>query len=82
MIDHRTKRLDPGPLDAGPLEYTGERMVPESCGPNTFWEHVYRYRSPPRYVGGRRVLDIACGEGYGAASLARSGAASVIGVDV
>jgi SAM-dependent methyltransferase len=33
-------------------------------------------------VAGKRVLDIACGEGYGTAALLRAGAASVIGVDV
>src|SRR5207249_9324746 len=30
----------------------------------------------------KRVLDIACGEGYGSAALARAGAASVVGVDI
>jgi SAM-dependent methyltransferase len=77
MIDHTTTRFD-----AGPMEYTGERMVPEASGPQTFWEHVYRYRFAARYVRGKRVLDIACGEGYGTASLVKSGAASVIGIDV
>jgi SAM-dependent methyltransferase len=77
MIDHTTTRLD-----AQPMEYTGERMVPEASGPQTFWEHVYRYRFAARLVRAKRVLDIACGEGYGTASLVKSGAGSVIGVDV
>ena len=64
------------------LEFTGERMVPEKADANTFWEHLYRYRFALPFVSGKRVLDIACGEGYGTAALLRSGAASVIGVDV
>jgi len=64
------------------LTYTGERMVPEKADPYTFWEHIYRYRFASQFVKGKRVLDIACGEGYGAAALHQSGAASVIGIDV
>jgi 2-polyprenyl-3-methyl-5-hydroxy-6-metoxy-1,4-benzoquinol methylase len=63
-------------------EPTAERMVPESSDPFTFWEHVYRYAFASRFVKGKRVLDIACGEGYGAASLEKAGAAYVIGIDV
>ena len=61
---------------------TGERMMPESSGMQTFWEHIYRYRFASRTVRGRRVLDVACGEGYGTAALAKAGAASVVGVDI
>src|SRR5712672_1474167 len=64
------------------LEPTGERMVPESSDLFTFWEHVYRYAFASRFVIGKRVLDIACGEGYGAAALQKAGASHVIGVDV
>jgi SAM-dependent methyltransferase len=64
------------------LEYTGERMVPEAADADTFWEHVYRYRFAAGYVRGRRVLDIACGEGYGSAAMLEAGAASVVGVDI
>jgi len=64
------------------LDPTDERMVPESAGMGTFWEHVYRYAFACRFVGGKRVLDIACGEGYGSAALQKTGAANVIGVDV
>jgi len=60
----------------------GERMVPEVADQSTFWEHVYRYAFACRFVIGRRVLDVACGEGYGAAALQKAGAAHVIGVDV
>ena len=64
------------------LEYTGERMVPELTEFDTFWEHIYRYRFACQFVAGRRVLDIACGEGYGAHALSRAGSSNVIGVDI
>jgi len=70
------------PANSLALEDTGERMVPESSGKDTFWEHVYRYGFATRFVRGKRVLDIACGEGYGAAALQKAGAANVIGVDI
>ena len=64
------------------LENNAERMVPESSGSFTFWEHVYRYAFACRLAEGKRVLDVACGEGYGAAALRKAGAAQVIGVDI
>ncbi|MGH9525176.1 MAG: class I SAM-dependent methyltransferase [Terriglobales bacterium] len=64
------------------LEHTGERMVPEASDRCTFWEHVYRYRFARELATGARVLDVASGEGYGAAALLASGASQVIGVDV
>jgi SAM-dependent methyltransferase len=41
---------------------------------------IYHYALP--LVQGAAVLDVGCGSGYGAAYLARHGAASVLGVDV
>ena len=67
--------------DHGAIHYT-ERMVPEEAHARIFWEHVARYRFAKDFVRGKRVLDIACGEGYGAAALAKAGAASVVGIDV
>ena len=57
-------------------------MQPESSDGSTFWEHVCRYRFAARHVHGLRVLDIACGEGYGSDGLRAADAAQVIGVDV
>ena len=57
-------------------------MVPEEAHARIFWEHVARYRFAKDFVRGKRVLDIACGEGYGAAALAKAGAASVVGIDL
>jgi ubiquinone/menaquinone biosynthesis C-methylase UbiE len=63
-----------------PIEFTGERFVPGVAGEIEI-EHVHRYAFAARHVAGRRVLDVACGEGYGGALLA-AGAAQVAGVDI
>lgn len=44
--------------------------------------HIARYSFARPYCANKRVLDIACGEGYGSHLLARWGAAEVVGVDV
>jgi SAM-dependent methyltransferase len=44
--------------------------------------HLARYAVAAPYCGGKRVLDIACGEGYGARFLAACGATKVVGVEV
>ena len=61
-------------------EFTGERYLPGVVG-EIAYEHCHRYAFARRFVAGRRVLDAACGEGYGSALLANE-AQSVIGVDV
>ena len=45
-------------------------------------QHVSRYRFAGTFVRGKRVIDVACGTGYGSAMLAEAGAAHVVGVDV
>lgn len=64
-----------------PLELTGERTLPDVPEEN-YWfrRHLVVYEWIAARVGGLRVIDMACGEGYGADVLAR-GAASVVGVD-
>jgi SAM-dependent methyltransferase len=62
------------------LPFTGERFTPE-CVREIRYEHVHRYAFAQRLVEGQRVLDAACGEGYGSAMLAAR-AASVSGVDL
>src|SRR5436190_7820676 len=66
--------------DGGSLEWTGERYLPDIPG-NIRLEHVHRYQLAGELAAGRRVLDIACGAGYGTALLGRT-AAHVVGVDV
>src|SRR6266446_10480472 len=62
------------------LPWTGERYIPELAGEIQL-EHVHRYLLALEYAPGKDVLDIACGEGFGSAILAKS-ARSVIGVDI
>ena len=44
--------------------------------------HLERYEYAATHVAEKRVVDCACGTGYGAATLARAGAAAVVGVDI
>jgi SAM-dependent methyltransferase len=63
------------------LELTGERTLPDIPEEN-YWfrRHLAVYRWIARRVAGLRVVDMACGEGYGSDELAAS-ARSVVGVD-
>ncbi|HEY1114836.1 MAG TPA: glycosyltransferase [Chitinophagaceae bacterium] len=64
------------------MEFTGERYIPvENSKDEISVEHLHRYHSILPLVKGKVVLDIACGEGYGSALMARS-AKKVIGVDI
>jgi 2-polyprenyl-3-methyl-5-hydroxy-6-metoxy-1,4-benzoquinol methylase len=45
------------------------------------WEHLQRYRFGMAFVAGARVLDVACGVGYGSQILKQAGAREVVGVD-
>lgn len=62
------------------MQFTGERFVPDEGG-QIRYEHVHRYALSTELVRGKVVLDIASGEGYGSAVLAKV-AQSVVGVDV
>ncbi|UYK89454.1 glycosyltransferase [Xanthomonas sacchari] len=62
------------------LDFTGERFIPGVAG-EIEMEHYHRYQLACQIVPRRRVLDIACGEGYGSALMARY-ATNVIGVDI
>ncbi len=62
------------------LEFTGERFTPE-CEREIWYEHLHRYAFAAQWGRGARILDAACGEGYGSALLAES-AESVTGVDI
>jgi SAM-dependent methyltransferase len=63
-----------------PLPFTGERFTPE-CVREIWYEHWHRYAFARRLAANKRVLDAACGEGYGSALLADV-AADVTGVDI
>jgi SAM-dependent methyltransferase len=65
------------------LEPTGERLIPDrQPGELVLAEHLARYRLAAQLAPGRRVLDAACGEGYGLALMAAAGPESATGVDV
>ena len=59
-----------------------ERISLESTDSDSFWEHIYRYQFAASFVKGARVLDAACGEGYGSAGLLAAGASKLIAIDV
>jgi SAM-dependent methyltransferase len=64
-----------------PLELTGERTLPDVPAEN-YWfrRHLAVYEWIAERVAGLEVVDMACGEGYGSAVLARR-ARRVTGVD-
>jgi SAM-dependent methyltransferase len=63
------------------LELTGERTLPDVPAENYWYRrHLAVYEWIGARVAGLRVIDMACGEGYGSEVLARQ-AGSVTGVD-
>ena len=62
------------------MEFTGERFTPE-CVREIWYEHWHRYAFALDLAKGKRVLDAACGEGYGSNLLAGV-AEHVLGVDI
>ncbi|MGH3773650.1 MAG: glycosyltransferase [Pseudonocardiaceae bacterium] len=69
------------PMQGRRIEWTGERCVPWAQDLQVVYEHYHRYALAARFSTGARVLDLACGEGYGPALLA-SRAREVVGVDI
>jgi SAM-dependent methyltransferase len=69
------------PAGVPPLELTGERTLPDVPAEN-YWfrRHLAVYEWIAGRCGGRDVVDMACGEGYGVEVLARR-ARRVTGVD-
>jgi hypothetical protein len=69
------------PTGVPPLALTGERTLPDVPEEN-YWfrRHLAVYEWIAAQVEGLRVIDMACGEGYGSDVLATV-AASVVGVD-
>jgi SAM-dependent methyltransferase len=59
-----------------------ERLSLSATNANTLIaaEHVHRYRRAARLLAGLRVIDLACGSGYGSAIL-RETASAVLGID-
>ncbi|PYS43965.1 MAG: hypothetical protein DMG13_34605 [Acidobacteria bacterium] len=72
---------EPGKRGSRMLEWTGERFLPWLAESTIGYEHLHRYRYAATLVTGKRVLDLASGEGYGSKILAET-ASSVVGVDI
>jgi 2-polyprenyl-3-methyl-5-hydroxy-6-metoxy-1,4-benzoquinol methylase len=69
------------PTGVPPLALTGERTLPDVPEENYWYRrHLVVYEWIGARTIGKRVVDMACGEGYGTEVLSRS-AASVVGVD-
>jgi len=63
------------------LEWTGERFIPWMEGAQIHYEHIHRYAFASLFVKGKKVLDLACGEGYGSHALSKN-AGYVVGVEI
>ncbi len=63
------------------IEWTGERCVPWAEDIQMVYEHYHRYALALVLAPGKRVLDLACGEGFGAALMATAGC-EVVAVDI
>ena len=74
-VTDAAKKVFPG------LEWTGERYVPWLEEAAIGYEHLHRYAYATQFVQRKRVLDLACGEGYGSYLLAKS-AKSVVAIDI
>jgi len=77
----RTYLQENQPDGVPPLQLTGERTLPDVPEENYWYRrHVAVYQWIAERCAGLRVVDLACGEGYGSELLAAS-AAEVVGVD-
>jgi SAM-dependent methyltransferase len=65
-----------------PGRFTGEFFIPGESSQRIEDDHLERYVYVSRFVSGARVLDVACGSGYGSRLLHDAGAREVVGVDV
>jgi ubiquinone/menaquinone biosynthesis C-methylase UbiE len=63
------------------MENTGERFLANIESAVVSYEHWHRYMYASNFVYGKKVLDIASGEGYGSYYLSKN-ATSVTGVDI
>ena len=81
----RLRGSQASPDSLPPLQDTGERVIPEESGKGFARVNLVRHRVAHLYAikkirGSRRVLDIGCGTGYGAAMVA-SRVGEVVGID-
>ncbi|HEY2990627.1 MAG TPA: class I SAM-dependent methyltransferase [Candidatus Binatia bacterium] len=72
--------VEVAPAGGDEASFTGERFLPQ-CPGEIAYEHWHRYAFARAFAAGKAVLDVASGEGYGAAFLATV-ATHVHGVDI
>lgn len=72
--------MDPLKFDDSFLYKTGERIIPGSVSPAALSEHYTRYFFALDLCRGKKVLNVACGAGYGSEVLAQS-ASEIFNVD-
>jgi SAM-dependent methyltransferase len=65
-----------------PLERLAHEVIIESTNKLMVADHFNRYRFCQQFVSGKKVLDAACGIGYGARLLAEAGAQHVHAIDI
>ncbi len=65
---------------SNPKTWNGERLETFITG-ETMTEHLHRYALALGLIGGKKVLDIACGEGYGSHLMSKI-AVQVTGIDM
>lgn len=78
-------QVSPAMVESSPDAYDFSKLefiVPGHTSDLVWGEHLSRYQFVASIVEGRRVLDVACGSGYGSSFLKRSGASLVVGVDI
>jgi SAM-dependent methyltransferase len=73
-------KVSPG-QETDQKEFTGERFLPGYVDGSIELEHVHRYCFALPFAASRRVLDVACGEGYGSDLLGQV-AETVVGLDI
>lgn len=61
---------------------SGERLILGKSSKRNEEDHLARYHFAKAFVEGKRVLDIACGTGYGTKLLKDAGAVEIVGVDI
>ena len=64
------------------MKFTGEYYIPSVSSPRIEKEHLERYKFAQAFVKNKKVLDIACGTGYGSNMMLAAGAEKVDGVDI
>tara|TARA_B100000508_G_scaffold24443_2_gene17623 strand:- start:16905 stop:17633 length:729 start_codon:yes stop_codon:yes gene_type:complete len=61
---------------------SGERLTLGQSSKRNQEDHIARYDYATKFTKGNRVLDVACGTGYGVSLICESGALEVVGVDI